>query len=278
MTTDYRPADTTGIGKPDLPSHLHLRAQQGVYALYATPLSLRLCTKAVREYLRDYYLLLLSWSGAHVTAFTQLSLAQWLRQQGLQAHTIRSLSPLGPAQQLDPLVLLPHSHVVFTDPPLRPGEAAHVDVEQILLDTFASPDGHTVISPELSNRLYCESRDNRFTHVVCRDRALLAGVLSHWLRTCLQSRLTDLPYPDDFPPLIHEQLWQYATQGLAPQSAERIADGVEMQVALGTPDRSACVLAQSCLHTSQIQRGFILRWRSSGWEICSTEELSSGQG
>ncbi len=278
MTTDYCPADTAGSGKPQQPAHLHLRVREGLYALYATPLPLYLCAGAMREYLHGCYLLLLSWSDAQVTARSWHSLAQRLRQQGLQVHTVRSPFALVPAQHIDQLALLPYSHAVFADTPLSPDDAAQVDVEQILLDTFASPDWHTVIHHELGNRLYCESRDNCFTHIVSSDRALLADVLSRWLRTCLRTYLPDIAYPEDFPPLIHEQLWQYATQGLAPCGAGRIAGGVEMRVELGTPDRSACVLAQSCPHVSQIQRGFVLRWLSSGWNLCSTEELDSGQG
>jgi hypothetical protein len=231
----------------------------------------------MREYLRGYYLLLFSWGGAHVTARAPLSLAQWLRQQGLQAHTVRSSFALVPARCLDQLALLPQLHLAFADTPLEPDDVAHADIDQMAIDTFASPDWHLVISSELGNRLYYESRDDRFTQILCKDRALLADVLSCWLRSCLQWHLPDLPPLEDFPPLIHEQLWQYAAQGLAPRGAGRIPDGVEMQVELGTPDRSACVLAQSCPHVSQIQRGFILRWRSSGWDLCSTEDLSPGQ-
>lgn len=272
MITDGSPAGT------EQPAHLHLRAWGGLYALYATPLPLHLCADAMRECLHGWYLLLLSWNNAPVTTRSWHSLAQWLRQQGLQVHTVHSPFALVPAQHMNQLARLPHTYAVFTDTPLSPDDVAHIDVEQILLDTFASPEWYKVINPELGNRLYCETRDNCFTHIVCSDRALLADVLSHWLRTRLQSYLPDIPYPEDFPPLIHEQLWQYAVQGLAPRSAGRIADGVEMQVELGTPDRSACVLAQSCPHVSQIQRGFVLRWLSSGWDICSTEELDPGQG
>lgn len=276
MTTDYCPTDIAGGGNPEPPAHLHLRAREGLYALYATPLPLRLCADTLREYLRGCYLILLSWSDAQVPTRSWHSLTQWLRQRGLQVHTVRTSFALVPAQHIDQLALLPHLHAVFADTLLSPDDIAHVDVEQILLDTFASPDWHTVIHHELGNRLYCESRDNRFTHIVSSNRALLADVLSHWLRTRLRGYLPDIAYPEDFPPLIHEQLWQYATQGLAPRGAGRIADGVEMQVELGTPERSVCVLAQSCPHVSQIQRGFVLRWLSSGWNLCSTEELNSG--
>lgn len=279
MTTDYRQMNIVGVGNVGTlvrqPVHLHLRAQEGVYALYATPLSLRLCAEVLREYLGARYLLVLSLSSAQVVAQAQLSLAQWLRQQGVQAHSVHSVFALVPAQHVEHLALLPHSYIAFTDTPLSPDNVARVDVGQALLDTFASPEWHVAIRPELDSRLYCESREDRFTQILCGDRQLLANMLSCYLRACLRSHLPDFSSLEDFPPLIHEQLWQYATQGLAPLSAGRIPDGVEMHVALGTPDRSACVLAQSCPHVSQIQRGFILRWRSSGWDICSTEELNS---
>lgn len=279
MTTDYRQMDIAGVGNVGTlarqPVHLHLRAQEGVYALYATPLLLRLCAEVLREYLGARYLLVLSLSSAQVAAQAHLSLAQPLRQQGIQAHSVRSAFALVPAQYIHQLALLPHSHLAFADTPLSPDDVARADVEQALLDTFASPEWHVVIRSELGNRLYCESREDCFTQILSGDRQLLANVLSCYLRACLRAHLPEFASLEDFPPLIHEQLWQYAAQGLAPLSAGRIADGVEMHVALGTPDRSACVLAQSCPHVSQIQRGFILRWRSSGWDICSTEELNS---
>lgn len=279
MATDYHQRDTVSTGNnwhpARQPVHLHLRSQKGVYALYATPLPLRLCAQILRDYLPGRYLLLLSFSSAQIAARTQLSLSQWLRRQGLQAHSVRSDFALVPVQHIDHLALLPHSHIVFTDTPLPPDNVARMNVEQALLDTFASPEWHSVIRPELDNRLYCESREDRFTQILCGDRQMLANMLSCYLRTSLRLRLPEFPLSEDFPPLIHEQLWQYAAQGLAPLSAGRTEDGVELHVALGTPDRSACVLAQSCAHVSQIQRGFILRWRSSGWEICSTEEMGS---
>lgn len=279
MATDYRQMDIADAGGAGAlarqPVHLHLRAQEGVYALYATPLSLRLCAQLLREYLHGRYLLLLSFSSAQVAAQAQLSLSQWLRQQGIQVHSVRSDYALIPAQHIDHLTLLPHSYIAFTDTPLSPDEVARVDVGQALLDTFASPEWHVAIRPELDSRLYCESREDRFTQILSGDRQLLASMLSCYPRTCLRSHQPEFSSLEDFPPLIHEQLWQYAAQGLAPLSAGRIPDGVEMHVALGTPDRSACVLAQSCPYVSQIQRGFILRWCSSGWDICSTEELNS---
>ncbi|MCS6829275.1 MAG: hypothetical protein RMM08_06785 [Armatimonadota bacterium] len=283
MTMDYCQTGIVGMGDigdhARQPVHLHLRTQQGLYALYVTPLSLRLCIQILREYLQGRYVLLLSLSGVQVAAQARLSLAQWLRQQGIQAHSVRSAFALVPAQQIDLLTRLPYSQIAFTDTSLSPDEVVRVQVEQVLQDTFASPRWHEVILPELDNQLYCESREDRFTQVLCSNRQLLANMISCCLRICLQSHLPEFPaIVEDFPPLIHEQLWQYTAQGLAPLSAGRTADGVEMHVALGTPDRSACVMAQSCPHVSQIQRGFILRWcGDGGWKICSTEEVNSVQ-
>lgn len=279
MATGQRQMDMAGMENTGAiarqPVHLHLRAQEGLYALYATPMMLSLCVEILREYLQGRYLLLLSFRSTEVLAQARVSTAQWLRQQGIQAHSVRSVFALVPVQHVERLARLPYSHIAFTDTSLSPDSVANVDVEQALLDTFASPEWHLVIRSELDSRLYCESREDRFTRILCGDRQLLANVLSCYLRTCLRSHVSEFSSVDDFPPLIHEQLWQYAAQGLAPLSACRIPGGVEMHIALGTPDRSVCVLAQSCAHISQIQRGFILRWCSNGWEICSTEELNS---
>lgn len=281
MVTDHNKTDinSSGEAEPFLhqPVHLHLRAQQGVYALYGTPFPLRLCVQILQESLQARYLLLLSFSNRQLLACPNMSLAQWLRQQGLQAHSIRPPYALVPIQQLCSLAGLAQERLVFTDTALSPDELAQIDIEKLLVDTFSSTAWHTVLGQEIGNRLYWESRDDRFSHLLCADRQILAGVLSQFLWAYLRSHLPDVPFSKDFPPLIHEQLWQYVGQGLAPGSVTRTPSGVDVQVALGTPDRSVCVLVQSCAHTSQIGRGFVLRWRDGAWGLCSTEECDENR-
>ncbi|MER3474534.1 MAG: hypothetical protein C4335_11000 [Armatimonadota bacterium] len=279
MFTDHHRADAGGnsvmeqVVQPLV--HLHLRAQEGVYALYGTPFPLRLCAEILREYLQGRYLLVLSFSSKQALARPDLTLVQWFRQQGLQAHSVRSFALL-PVQQVQELARLVQTHLAFTDTPLSPDELARVDIEPLIVDTFASPTWYTVLQHEVGATLYWESRDDRFSHLLCRERPVLAGVLSQLLRRCLQTHQPELAVLDDFPPLIHEQLWQYAGQGLAPMGVTATPHGVELQVALGTPDRSVCVLAQSCPHFTQIQRGFILRWQNGNWDLCSTESVAEG--
>lgn len=281
MVTDYNKTDinSSGEAEPFLhqPVHLHLRAQQGVYALYGTPFPLRLCVEILQECLQARYLLLLSFSNRQLLARPNTSLAQWLRQQGLQAHSIRALYTLVPVQQLHNLAELAQEHLVFADTSLSPDELAQIDIGTLAVDTFSSTAWHTVLGQEVGNRLYWESRDDRFSHLLCAGRQILAGVLSRFLRAYLRSHQPEVPFLEDFPPLIHEQLWQYAGQGLAPGSVTRTPNGVDLQVALGTPDRSVCVLVQSCAHTSQIERGFVLRWQDGVWDLCSTEEFDENR-
>lgn len=277
MFTDHHRVDTDDMGAIEQsahpPLHLHLRAQEGVYALYSTPFPFRLCAEILREYLQGRYLLVLSFGSKQMLARPDLTMAQWLRQQGLQAHSVRSFALL-PARQLPELARLRQTHLAFTDTFLSPDELARMDIDPLLVDTFSSPTWHTVLQHEVGGSLYWESRDDRFSHLLSRDRPLLASVLSWLLRRYLQAHQPNLSVLDDFPPLIHEQLWQYAGQGLAPMSGAVAPHGVELQVALGTPDRSVCVLAQSCLQIGQIQRGFTLRWGCAGWELGSTGSVA----
>jgi hypothetical protein len=110
MVTDRDRTDTSagGEGKPLFrqPVHVHLRQQEDVYALYATPLPLRLCVDVLQEYLQGRYLLLLSFSNKQMLARPNQSLAQWLRRQKLQAHSIRSSFALVPAQHVQDMCLL----------------------------------------------------------------------------------------------------------------------------------------------------------------------------
>ncbi|MEJ5252494.1 MAG: hypothetical protein HPY54_10300 [Chthonomonadetes bacterium] len=278
MVTDRDRTDTSagGEGKPLFrqPVHVHLRQQEDVYALYAAPLPLYLCADVLHEYLQGRYLLLLSFSNKQMLARPNQSLAQWLRRQKLQAHSIRSSFALVPAQHVQDIARLTQTYLIFTDTPFSPDQLAQMDIEPLVTDTFSAPTWYTVLHHEIDNRLYWESREDRVSHLLCRERELLQEVLSRFLRAYLQFHQPDLPAVDDFPPLIHEQLWQYAGQGLAPGKVTSTSDGINLQVALGTPDRSVCVLAQSCPPVTQVGRGFILRWRNGGWEICSTEEFS----
>lgn len=278
MITDRDRTDTTigGEGKPlfNQPVHLHLRQQEDVYALYATPLPLHLCADVLYEYVQGRYLLLLSFSNKQMLARPNQPLAQWLRQQSLQAHSIRSSFALVPAQHIHDVARLTQTYLIFTDTPLSPDQLAHMDIEPLVTDTFSASTWYTALHHEIDNRLYWQSREDRVSHLLCRERELLQKVLSRFLRAYLQFHQPDLPAVDDFPALIHEQLWQYAGQGLAPGKVTSTPNGVDMQVALGAPDRSVCVLAQSCPPVTQVGRGFILRWRNACWEICSTEEFS----
>lgn len=253
-----------------LPAHLHLRSQEGVYALYAAPFPLHCCAYVLRQFLQEHLLVLSFGSGAFASR-PELPLSDWLRQQGIPAHPVQSHFALVSSRSLEQLARVPQSHLVIADTALSASSLARVDLQQVLVDTFASPEWHAVLSPELGNRLHCETRDGYFTQMVCRERRLLAEVLSCFLISCLSSRAGIANSLVGFPPLVQEQLWHYAAHGLAPLNAQPLPDGVALHVALGTPDRRVCTLAQSCLHTSEIQRGFTLRWRLSGWEICSTE-------
>lgn len=241
--------------------HVHLRAQEGVYALYATPLPLRLCVDIIREYLDERHLLLLSPVEMHP-----------LEEQGVPVHTVRSSFLLVAARDMHYLAHLMQPHLAFADTSLLPEQLESLSIEQLIVDTFVSPMWHLTIHPAIGNLLYGEIRDGCCTHLLSKERSLLTDVLSQFLRAYMQQCLPDLSAPKDFPPLIHEQLWQYAAQGLAPLGVERTPDGAEFRVALGTPDPRACATAPACTHVSQIQRGFILRWHGGGWDLCSTEE------
>ncbi len=241
--------------------HVHLRAQEGVYALYGTPLPLRLYVDIIKEYLRGRHLLLLSPVEVHP-----------FEEQGVPVHIVRSSFLLVAARDMHYLAHLMQPNLLFTDTALLPEELASLSVEQLVVDTFACPTWHVVMEPAIGNLLYGEIRDGCCTHLLSKERSLLTEVLSQFLRAYTQHHLPELSLPEDFPPLIHEQLWQYAAQGLAPLGVERTPDGAEFRVALGTPDPRACATAPACTHVSQIQRGFILRWHGDGWDLCSTEE------
>lgn len=243
------------------PVHVHLRAQEGVYALYATPLPLRLCVDIIKEYLDERHLLLLSPVEIHL-----------FEEQGVPVHIVRSSFLLVAARDMHYLAHLMQPHLLFTDTALLPEELASLSVEQLVVDTFASPTWHVVMDSAIGNLLYGEIRDGCCTHLLSKERSLLTDVLSRFLRAYMQGHIPELSALQDFPLLIHEQLWQYAAQGLAPLGAERTPDGAEFRVALGTPDPRACATAPACTHVSQIQRGFILRWHGGGWDLCSTEE------
>jgi len=257
------------------PVHLHLRVQESLYALYITPLALNLWAQFVRDYLSERYLLIISLASRARLSRPQLSLAQWLRQQGLQAHSVPPSYALVPCEHLDQLARLAPSTVTLADTTLSPDDVWRLDVSPLEMDTFAATSWQAAFHEELGNRMYCESRGDRFIHLLSGERDLLADVLSRFLRSYLlaqqQEQCSSL---DDFPPLIHEQLWQYATQGLAPQRLQVTSAGLELSVALGTPDRSVCPLAQGCALVSQIQRGFVLRWCDGSWDLCSTEEFA----
>jgi hypothetical protein len=254
------------------PVHLHVRVHEGVHALYATPLVLSLCTDTVLERLAGRYLLLLSVNGARRISETQVSLAHWLHQQGLQAHSIAPFFALIPAQQMPQLANLSLNHLTLTDTSLSPDELSQLNLLHLLVDTFASSSWQVLFDERLNNFLYCETRDNRFTQLLCRERAFLTHVMARFLGAYLRFHEPDVVPEPLFSPLTEEQLWQYALQGLSPLGVERTEHGRQVRIALGTPDRSVCILAHSCPHMSQIQRSFILRWGDNGWEICSTEE------
>jgi hypothetical protein len=250
---------------PRQPAHVHLRAREGVYALYGTPLSLRLCVDIFQQHLQGRSLLL---RPVH---------AQWFEERGLP---VRSVSPsflLIPVQHAHHLAQHAFPHLAFADTPLSPEELEALHVERLVVDTFTSPLWHLVVDPTIGNSLYGEIKDECCMHLLCRERFLLTDVLSRFLRAYMRYHLPDIAPPEDFPPLIHEQLWQYAAQGLAPQGVEHTSDGIEIRVALGTPDPGACVTTPACPHVSQIQRGFVLRWQDSGWALCSTEECATWQ-
>lgn len=279
LSARYSPTDDSAVGGARaplsrLPAHLHLRSQEGAHALYAAPFPLHCCTHILRRCLQGSHLLVLSLGSAQLATHPQMSLAHWLRQQWVSAQPVQSTFALVPLQSLEQIIRLPQSHLVFVDTPLPIDDLAQVDLQQAMVDTFASPEWHTVLLPELAGRLYCETRDGYFTQMVCRDRSVLAEMLACFLLSYLRSLGVPTSCLVDFPPLVHEQLWHYATHGLAPLSASSGADGVILHVALGTPDRQVCRLAQSCLHISEIQRSFALRWNKNGWAICSTEEMN----
>ncbi|GIV21473.1 MAG: hypothetical protein KatS3mg023_3224 [Armatimonadota bacterium] len=251
---------------PRQPVHVHLRAQEGVYALYGTPLSLRLCVDILQEHLQGRYLLLL-----------RTVQMQWFEERGLPVHSVPPSFLLIPVQHAHHLAQQAFPHLAFADTPLSPEDLEALHVERLVVDTFTSPLWHLVVDPAISNVLYGEIRNECCTHLLSKERSLLTGVLSRFLRAYTRYHLPDIAPLEDFPPLIHEQLWQYATQGLAPQGVERTPKVVEIKVALGTPDPGACVTTPACPHVSQIQRGFVLRWQDSGWDLCSTEECATWQ-
>lgn len=253
------------------PVHLHLRAQEGLFALYVTPLCLELCAELLSEYLHERFLLVLTFDSSARIGRNDLTLAQWLRQEGVQAHSISSYA-LVPAKHLSDLARLSPSRVVFAETALLPDELAGLDITPMELDTFAASSWGAAFHKEVGNRLYCESRNNRFTHLLSSERRLVMDGLSKFLRAYLLAQQQQVSSLEDFPPLIHEQLWQYAAQGLAPRRVHVTNEGLELLVALGTPERSACLMAQACAHMTQIQRGFVLRWDGGTWEICSTED------
>lgn len=251
---------------PRQPVHVHLRVQEGVYALYGTPLSLRLCVDILQEHLQGRYLLLLR--------TVQL---QWFEERSLPVHSVPPSFLLIPVEHAHHMVSAAFSHLAFADTSLLPENLAALNVEHLVVDTFTSPLWHLVVDPAISNVLYGEIRNECCTHLLSKERSLLTSVLSRFLRDYTRYRLPEVAALEDFPPLIHEQIWQYAAQGLAPLGVERSSSGVEVKVALGTPDPGACVTTPACPHISQIQRGFVLRWHGSGWDICSTEECIAWQ-
>lgn len=259
-----------------LPAHLHLRSQEGVHALYAAPFPLHCCAYVLRQFLHEQLLVLSLGSGPFASR-PAVSLADWLCQHGIFAQPLQSRFALTSLQSVEQLARVPQSHLVIADTVLPAESLAQIDLQRALTDTFSSPEWHTVLLPELGSRLHCETRDGYFTQMVCRDRTLLSEVLTCFLLSCLSAQGQGANSLMRFPPLVQEQLWHYAAHGLAPLNARRLSDGVALQVALGTPDRRVCTLAQSCMHTSEIQRGFTLRWRPAGWEICSTEEALYAQ-
>ncbi|MCS6950199.1 MAG: hypothetical protein NZ520_07060 [bacterium] len=227
--------------------------------------------------MKGSHLLVLSFGSAQLATHPEMSLAQWLRQQGVIAQPVQSEFALVPLQSLEQISRLPQSHLVFMDTPLPLDRLVLLDLQHALVDTFASLEWHTVPLAQLEGRLYCETRDGYFTQMVCRDRSLLAEMLVCFLLSCLGTQGASTSCLVDFPPLVQEQLWHYAAHGLAPLSVRNTSNDVYLHVALGTPDRQVCRLAQSCLHVSEIQRSFTLRWSLDGWEICSAEEMNQAQ-
>ena len=254
------------IRLPRQPVHVHLRAHEGVYAVYATPLPLRLCADLIPAYLKERHLLLL-----------RPVKTRWFQQQGLSVQILRHGVRLLAARDMYYIAQMEPTHLAFTDTALPPGELQTSSVAHLAVDTFTSPTWHAVIDPALGNLLYVQLKGRYRMHLLCKERSLLASVLSRFLRAYIYHHLPEEASLPDFPPLIHEQLWQYATQGWAPQSVLRTQEGMELKVALGTPHLRACVTASPCPHVSQIQRGFVLRWHDGGWDLCSTEDCHSWQ-
>ncbi len=263
----------TSISGLTSPVHLHLREQDGVYALYCTPLPASLCGRFLRPYLQAGYLLIVRLATRSLLARPDLTPAQWLRLQGLQAHSIPPSYALVPARYLEDLVNLSPLNLLVLDTARSPDEVAQVDIAPMEVDTFACVSWRTLFPDAVGNRFCCELREERTAHLLSLERPILADLLSRFLREYIQTLQPGVPMMGDFPSLVHEQLWQYAAQGFAPLRVQDTEHGVEMSVALGTPDHSLCVMAQSCQHMSQIQRGFVLRWHGGTWDLCSTEEM-----
>jgi hypothetical protein len=248
------------------PVHLHLRAQEGVFALYSTPLSLRPCVDIFQKHLQ----------GRHLLLLTPVPM-QWLQERALQAYPVASSFLLVPAQHMHHLPYQLFPRLTFADTPLLPEELHPLHLDSLVVDTFTSPLWHEVVDTVIGNLLYAEIRSDCGVHLICKERSLLTCALSQFLRAYASHHLPEVALPEDFPPLVLEQLWHYAVQGLAPLGVERTTHGVEIKVALGTSDPRACMTSPTCPHISQVQRGFILHWHGSEWGICSTQELDSAR-
>jgi len=248
------------------PMHMHVRAQEGVFALYCTPFSMRPCVDIFQKHLQ----------GRHLLVFSPVP-AEWFQGRGLQAHSVPSSFQLVPAQHMHHLPFQSLERLQFADTALLPEELEPLDLNRLVVDTFTSALWHELVDTVIGNLLYAEIRSDCCVHLICKERSLLNIALSRFLRAYTQYHLSEVALPEDFPPLVLEQLWYYAAQGLAPLGVERTPNGVELKVALGTPEPDACVASPPCPHVSQIQRGFILHWHGSDWNICSTQELDLTQ-
>ncbi len=248
------------------PVHIHLRAQEGVFALYCTLFSVRPCVNILQKHLQGRNLLVVSPVPG-----------QWFQESGLQAYPVPPSFLLVPAQHMHHLPYQSLSHLAFADTALLPEELHGISVEDLVVDTFTSPLWHELVDTPIGNLLYAEIRNDCCVHLICKERSLLNIALSRLLRAYTRYHLPEVALPEDFPPLVLEQLWHYAVQGLAPLGVERTPHGIEIKVALGTPEPDACVTSPPCPHISQIQRGFVLHWHGSEWGICSTQELDSAQ-
>jgi hypothetical protein len=158
------------------PVHLHVRVHEGVHALYATPLVLSLCTDTVLERLAGRYLLLLSVNGARRISETQVSLAHWLHQQGLQAHSIAPFFALIPAQQMPQLANLSLNHLTLTDTSLSPDELSQLNLLHLLVDTFASSSWQVLFDERLNN--FCTARRGTIVSLSCCAASVLSSPMS----------------------------------------------------------------------------------------------------